>query len=276
MNVDLTIQYNISSLRSALGLSLAKFGSLFGNTSAPAAFNWEHGESIPPRSKLEIFSDFCGISVEEFTSRRLTKLELKVIESLFRYGNGLAYLGSSQIKKVDRNDDKLEFTCEIYFRFSEENLLNSFDLNCNFQFDPSYTSIIVMTFDPVFDSSNDSFLLDFKYLLYRYIHIQNPKHFESILYDAMKFLFGSVNFAVYTELSNKNFPIIGVNVADFDEYKVAFKQHREKNISLPEPNLLINYGQYEHLNNVSLLWPNSFFAKGGLSLFSDYIKTKYN
>lgn len=273
---SLVIQNNISNLRAALDLSYAKFGSIFGNTSAPAALNWESGESIPPKTKLQLIADFCGVSFENFTSKMLSERELEVIKSLYYYGDTIIYLGSDTLKKESQTDDKIIFSNELYFGFNQGNIRNAFDIKTIFTYNPAYSSTVTVDFEPIFNSMNEEFLLDFNQLLGRYIYVSNRKHFEKIFFDSIYALYGSLTSAMQQEIRYISMPIYEEKETSYEDYHIAYQQWKEASNTKIEINLLLFAMEYLDYKKTTFFWPQSFFNKNGKALFTDYLELKYN
>lgn len=272
----LVIQNNISNLRAVLDLSFAKFGNLFENSSASAALKWESGETTPSKSKIKLFADFCGVSVEDFTSKVLSERELEVIKSLYHYGDTIVYLGSEAIKKVNIQDNVINFSSDIYFGFNHGNVRNAFDMRIFFSYDPAYSSTIVINLEPLFNSLNEKFLLDFDRLLGRYIYVSNRKHFEKILFDSISALYNSLTSAIKQEIQYISMPVYEDNKMSYEDYHIAYQQWKEASNTEIESNLLLFTMEYQDYEKSTFFWPQSFFNKNGKALFTDYLELKYN
>lgn len=273
---SLVIQNNISNLRAILDLSYAKFGSLFGNTSAPAALNWENGESIPPKTKLQLIADFCGVSIEDFSSRFLSDKELEVIKSLYYFGDTIVYLGSEPLSKKITMDSKFNFSSVIYLGFNEGKLKNAFDIKTTFTYDPAYPSTITVNFVPIFNSINEKFLLDFNQLLGRYIYVSNRKHFEKVMFDSIYVLYGSLISSIKQEVRYSLMPVYEEKEGSYEDYQVAYQQWKDAMNTELDSNLLLFSIEYKDYEKLTFYWPHTFFYKDGKDLFNDYLELKYN
>ncbi|MDE1549478.1 helix-turn-helix domain-containing protein [Jeotgalibaca caeni] len=279
-NESTILSKNIGNVRKNLGLSLEKFGKLISNSSASSALQWENGNARPPKYKLQLISEFCGVSEGFLSENLLTSKDLIVIKEFHQNADCINYFDTIY-NGLSFSEDKeqLIFDFLISMEFGSDGLFDYIYLKTKVVVDLNLETLIKVTFEPSINDFNNDIHVDFEKFLNNYLYKKNPKKLESIIFSSLSPIYSSI-----TSDMTYGFSSIPGSVFKYKDKTKAekmsigiFKKWRAIVSNGIKYNILIKNIDPKGIYNLMLYYPYSFLnQKDKVISFNEYITQKYN